>query len=120
MLYEKYILKAQELTIDKLDNGVWYLEPRWKETLIRNNLDGLEEIDDYWIDDWKDVEDVLKLEVVRRNARDSKTNEVMNWLYDVISTTVEPAMLQEETDYIKNLVEYLKVNHDLQDKEKEE
>lgn len=112
MLYSIFILKAQQLTIKQLDNGTWYLEPEWQDILYREGLGDLEDLTDSYLSGWYDVEDILKLEVERRNARDSKKNEVINWLYDLITTTVEPAMLQEETDYIKNVVEFMKANHE--------
>lgn len=114
MLYSNFILKAKNLTIQQLDNGVWYLEPEWMDILYRNDLGILDDLEDSYLSGWYDVEDILKLEVDRRNARDSKKKEVIDWLYDLITTTVEPAMLQEETDYIKHVVEFMKTNHDLQ------
>ena len=109
MLYSEFIYKAKELTVQKHDNGTWYLEPEWHDILHRNGLGDLEELSDSYLDGWYTVEDVLKLEVERRNTRDSQKNFVISWLYDLITATVEPAILQEETDYIKNLTEYLKV-----------
>lgn len=118
MLYAEFALKAKELTIGQLDNGVWYLEPEWQDKLYREGLGELDDLEDSYLSGWYDVEDMLKLEVERRNARDSKSKEVMDWLYDLITATVEPAMLQEETDYIKNVMEYMKLNHELHDAEK--
>lgn len=113
MLYSDYILKAKKATIQQMENGTWYLEPEWQDILYRQGLGDLEDLSDSYLSGWYDVEDILKLEVERLNARDSKKNEVINWLHDLITTTVEPAMLQEETDYIKNVVEFMKVNHEL-------
>lgn len=115
MLYTDYILKAKELTIQQLDNGTWYLEPEWQDILWRNNLGEIDDLEDSYLDGWYTLEDILKLEVERRNKVNSKQNDVINWLYDVITATVEPAMMQEETDYIKNVVEFMKLNHSLQD-----
>lgn len=113
MLYSDFILKAKELTIQQLDNGVWYLEPEWQDILYRNGLGALDELENSYLSGWYDVEDILKLEVERRNARDSKQKEVVDWLYDLITANVEPAMLQEETDYIKQVTEFMKANHKL-------
>lgn len=111
MLYGEYIFKAKDLVVQQLDNGNWYLEPDWKDILCRNNLD-LNEVSDSHLESWYELEDVLVLEVDRRNARDSKKEAVINWLYDLITSTVEPAVLQEETDYIKNVMDYMKATHD--------
>ena len=109
MLYGEFAFKAKELVIQQLDNGVWYLEPDWREMLFTNELT-LENVSDFHLDNWYDVEDMLALEVERRNARDNKEKEVMDWLYELITATVEPAVLQEETDYMKNIVEFMKAN----------
>lgn len=111
MLYSDFILKAKDLTIQQEDNGEWYLEPEWQDMLYRNGLGELDNLEDSYLSGWYDVEDILKLEVERRNIRNSKKKYVIDWLYDVLTTTVEPAMLQEETDYIKQVIEFMKTNH---------
>ena len=113
MTYATFIYKAKELTIQQLDNGTWYLEPEWQDMLYREGLGELDDLEDSYLSGWYDVEDILKLEVERRNAKDNKKNEVINWLYDLITVTVEPAILQEENDFIKNMMDYIKVNHNL-------
>lgn len=111
MLYPTYVMKAVELTVQQLDNGTWYLEPEWKQILRQNDLD-LSQLKDDMIDGWFELQDILVLEVERRNARDSKKNEVIEWVHKLITETAEPAMLQEETDYIKNVIEFMKLNHE--------
>ena len=118
MLYATFIKKAEELTIQQLDNGIWYLEPEWQDMIYRNilyknNLNELDDLEDSYLDGWYTLEDILKLEVIKRNSVIDKKNDVINWLYDVITATIEPAILQEETDFIKNAVEFMKVNHGL-------
>lgn len=100
------------MTIQQLDNGTWYLEPEWKDIICREIESNLDNVEDNYLSDWWDIENVLRLEVEKRNAQDSKKNDVINWLYEVISAQVEPAMMQEETDFIKNVVEYMKLNHE--------
>lgn len=112
MLYSKFIYHAKEMTIQQLDNGTWYLEPEWKDIICREIESNLDNVEDNYLSDWWDIENVLRLEVEKRNAQDSKKNDVINWLYEVISAQVEPAMMQEETDFIKNVVEYMKLNHE--------
>ena len=112
MLYTEFIHKAIELCVQQLDNGNWYVEPEWKDMLNREGLWNPEALDDAYIDNWNDVEDILKLEAEKRNKRDSKVELVADWLYALATATIEPAMLQEETEYIKNVMEYLKVSHE--------
>lgn len=106
MYYSEFVFKAEKLTINLLENGVWYLEPEWKDILYRNDMGDLEHLTDSFLSGWDDVEDILKLEVEKRNARRSRSNEVMDWFYDFITATVEPAMLEEETNFIKQLLEF--------------
>ena len=112
MLYTDFIYKAMDLTIEQADNGLFYLEPLWRDILYDNQMDvvNISDADA----DWGGVLDVLNLEVTKRNTINSKKPDVLNWLYDLITAQVEPAMLEEETDYIKNLIEYLKTKNDAQ------
>ncbi len=111
MLYTEFINKTKKLTINQLENGTWYLEPEWRDLTCRNVTEDIENLTDSYIRDWWDVENILRLEVDRRNAMDSKKKDVIDWLYDLITAQVEPAMMQEETDYIKQVVEFMKENH---------
>lgn len=109
MLYATYMQKAKEVCIDRfVESGKWYLEPDWRIILRDNQLNNFK-LQDSKID-WSIVEDVLKLEVEKRNARDNKLGYVADWLYDTLTSTVEPAMLSEETDLVKNMLELAKVN----------
>lgn len=112
MFYSKFINEAKQKTISQLDNGTWYLEPEWKDIICREIESDLDNVEDNYLADWWDIENVLRLEADRRNAADSKKNDVINWLYDLITAQVEPAMMQEEADYIKNVIEFMKVNHE--------
>ena len=109
MLYVNYINKAVEATIIQADNGLWYLEPLWREILYNEDLD-ITKISDAKVD-WGGIFDVLQLEVKKRNTINDNKPYVMNWLYDLITATVEPAIMQEETDYIKQVIEFMKENH---------
>lgn len=109
MLYATYIQKAKEVCIDRfVESGKWYLEPDWRIILRDNQLNNFK-LQDAKID-WSIVEDVLKLEVEKRNARDNKLGYVTDWLYDTLTSTVEPAMLSEETDLVKNMIDLAKAN----------
>ena len=112
MLYTDFIYKAMDLTIEQADNGLFYLEPLWRNILYDNQMN-VSSITDAKAD-WGGVLDVLNLEVTKRNTINSKKPNVINWLYDLISSQIEPAMLEEENDLIKNVIEYMKTNHDIQ------
>ena len=116
MLYATYMQKAKEVCIDRfVESGKWYLEPNWRIILRDNQLNNFK-LQDAKID-WSIVEDVLKLEVEKRNARDNKLGYVADWLYDTLTSTVEPAMLSEETDLVKNMLELAKANRANEKKE---
>lgn len=112
MLYTEFINKAFNKTIVKADNGLFYLEPLWRNILYDNQLD-IKEISDAKTD-WSSIFDILRLEVEKRNTVGSVKPYVLNWINEVVTSAVEPAMLAEETDYLKNLTEYLKTNKDAQ------
>lgn len=119
MYYSTFITEAKKLTIRQADNGIWYLDPEWKDIVCRLCTDKINELNNSFIENWHDVEDILKLEVERLNIKDSKKPYIINWLHDLISATVEPAMLEEENDFIKNLTAYMAASHakDLNPKE---
>lgn len=112
MLYGEFIQKAMDATIMQADNGLVYLDPLWRITLHNNNL-FFDQVSDFNVSP-EEVYETLKLEVERRNITDSKKPAVMDWLYELITTQVEPIMLEEETDYLKNLTEYLRANKEAQ------
>ena len=59
----------------------------------------------------------MKLEVERRNKLSDKSRFVIDWIFEIISSTIEPTMLQEENELMKNMMDYMKLNHELQDRE---
>lgn len=119
MLYSEFMYKAKQETIVQADNGLWYLEPDWHLILSTIKLN-TEDITDFYVG-WLEVESILKLEVEKRNTTDSIKPYVLNWIHNIITVSVEPTIMQEETDYIKNLTEYLKTKKDAQTlKEKED
>lgn len=112
MLYMEYMQKAKDLVIEQHDNGMWYLVPEWRYVLASNNL-ALIKFRDFRTD-WYAIEDNLKLEVEKRNAAESKLNSVMNWVNEVVSTTVDAATIDEENELISNAIKYMKMSHEVQ------
>lgn len=109
MTYSEYITKAKEITIKQLDNGIWYLEPEWRILIHESEL-YFNDISDFEVPA-DEIYETLTLEVTKRNAMQDNKKAVIDWLYDLITATVEPAMLKEETDYVKQVVEFMKENH---------
>lgn len=120
MWYPDFIRIAKENTISQADNGKWYLEPEWRSIITDDNKQSIQfegESNPRTIDQ---IEDSLKLEVERRNTSQDLSPMIMSWLYDVITTTVEPAVMKEETDYIKNVIDFMKLNHKIEEEKNNE
>ena len=118
MLYTEFINKAMQETITQADNGLWYLEPLWQLVLHDNGL-YFNQISDFQTEP-QEVENILKLEVKRRNTVNSKKPAIINWLYELITEQIEPAMLQEETDFIKQILKFMDANRENQKLDQEQ
>ena len=107
MIYSEFIQKAADLTITEADNGLFYLEPLWQSILADNqmNLNKTGPLSK------NEVLEVLKLEVEKRNTIFSKKPAVIDWVYNIITTEIQPAVLEEQTDYIKAVTDFMKQNH---------
>ena len=104
--------KAIELCVPYDDvTGRSYVEPLWREILEGEGIKvpAKEEVR---------MLETLTLAARKADAKNDRTAAVMDWLYDLISSQAEPAILQEETEYIQNVMEYMKLNSDLKNKEK--
>jgi len=104
--------KAVTLCVHQDDaSGRAFVEPLWREILesegIRVNTK-----------DEPRMLEVLTLAAKKLDAQNDRTQMVMGWLGDIITTQIEPAVLEEETEYIKNLMEYMRLNNQLKEKEK--
>lgn len=118
MLYSKYISEIQKLAIiDNDDTGHSYLDPSYKVILIDAGLTP-DEVTDYKID-WADVREILELEVQRREKEFDNSRNVIDWIYSIITTTVDPVMINEENELMKNMMDYMKLNHELNEREAE-
>lgn len=107
MLYSDFIVKAMNTVIKQdEDTEIWYLNPEWVDKLHRAGLGNLEDLEDSYITDWLDVEDILKLEVKRRNMIDDKRNYIIDWIYNVLKQKIEPAETDAENEYVDELINY--------------
>lgn len=118
MLYSDYILKAKDLTITYDEEAmIYYLEPDWQTILHANGFGDLENVKDMYIEGWYDLEDVLKLEVEKRNAKASKLNIILNWISEVISSTLDPAMVEQENDLVQSMIGFARTKNQPEEKE---
>lgn len=119
MLYSQFMHEAMKLVIidDDKASGYSYLNPHYRILLQDAELNP-ENVSDRKID-WNDVAEVLKLEVERRNKTTDKGRFVVDWVFDVITSAVDPTMISEENDLMKNMMDYMKLNHTLKAREEE-
>lgn len=117
MLYSEYMHEAMKLVVmdDSESSGFSYLDPNYRVLLLDAGQDPAK-VTDHLIG-WDDVVEVLKLEVERRNHITDKARFVIDWVFEIISSTIEPAMVQEENELMKNMMEYMKLNSELKSKE---
>ena len=117
MLYSEYAAKAMDAVIeDDIDvSGFSYLNPSYRVVLEDEGLTPAI-ITDYDVS-WEQVSEMLNLEVERRNKLSNRGRYLVDWLFDIISTVVDPTVLDEENMLIKNVLDYMKLNHELSDKE---
>lgn len=118
MLYDVYMHKAMPLVIvDDESSGFSYLDPHYRSILTGMEMDP-EVIEDRKVD-WNWLSEAFNLEIERRNRITDKSRFVIDWLFDIIASTIDPIMIDEENDLMKNIVEYMKLNADLKDREVE-
>lgn len=98
------------------ESNISYLEPPYRMLLREAGLINEEVISN------EELYELLKLEVEKRNAKVNRLQPILNWIYDTVSSTVEPAITQEENEMMKNLVEYMRLNkeHKANDQESED
>lgn len=109
MLYHEFMRKAASYTVEEADNGKYYLEPDFRVILDSEGLDPAN-VTDYEIG-WGGVKEYLELYVKKMNAISDNSPVVVDWLYQIITTQVDPAMLEEENEVVKNLIEYMRLKN---------
>lgn len=119
MTYMEAVNKAIETVVSTDDkSGITYLEPLYRWTLRNEGL-----VMDTENEETKDLptefemSEILHLYVEKQNAINNKTNAVIEWLYDVITQTVDPAITAEDNELMKNMIEYMQLNESLKEKE---
>jgi len=113
MTREEFLTEAARVCIGKSEaSELFFVEPLW-ETYVKA------EIGDYPEDlTHEETLEILELTVKKLNATADRSHVLINWLYDTLTTKVEPAMLEEENELVKNMVEYMKLNKSVEEREK--
>lgn len=119
MTYHDTVNEAIEQTIiTDEETAVSYLEPRYREVLRENNLhlpNNKEDGDVYDQELWE----ILKLEVEKLNAKHNVSHALAEWAYTILTQTIEPEMLTEENELMKNIMDYMQLNQEVKEKKKE-
>ena len=116
MSYYTYMKKAADEVLVQAENGLWYLEPSFRVILDSAELEP-DKVKDYEIT-YAAIKEYMELEVTKRNTIADKKPAVIDWLYETMTSVVEPAMLEEETELFKNMTEYMKAKQDQAEEEK--
>ena len=108
MLYYEYMDKVKELAlVTNEKNGLTYIRPDYEYLLETSGL-SLDDVTDFKKASGTVVYRQLLLERDMRNAQNNISPVVMQWLYDVISTVVEPAIVEQQNQLIKDMLAYQK------------
>lgn len=118
MLYKEYMDKVKSialLTDEK--TGLTFVRPDYEYALETENIK-MDDISDFETATRAGVYRQLLLERDMRNAQQDKTPIVMQWIYDVISTVVEPAMIEEQNKLIADMLAYRKERNAIDERAK--
>ena len=119
MTYHDVVNQAIDLTVITDDEtGVSYLEPRYRSVLLES---GLELPGHGLYGDLKDQElwEILKLEVEKRNAKRNVAHALSEWAYNILTQTIDPALVSEENELMKNIMDYMQLNQEVKEKKAE-
>lgn len=118
MLYSEYMDKVKEIALLTNENtGLAYIRPDYEYILDVGELK-IEDVSDFKAADKETVYRQLLLERDMRNAQQNKTPVVMQWLYDVISTVVEPAIIEEQNKLVQDMLAYRKERNAIDERTK--
>lgn len=122
MTYTEYMNKVKDIALYE-DNGTWYLMPNYLYLIHQNKLDlgyyvDPEDIADMPNITMQQVKEELRLEVAMRNKKNDHTKQVVDWIYELLTVTIDPKITEEQNEFIKNVMNYMQYNDQLKDKEK--
>lgn len=126
MKFVEYMALVANFALEESEETkIHYIKPLYAFFLAMEHLDIDDkencevEIEDFSKATMEFVHRQLELECAKRNAQADKTGVVMNWLCDMMTTTIEPAVLDEQNEMLKDLIEYRKQKNAIDDRTKE-
>lgn len=119
MTYNSYMKTVcEKLIIENDETGKCYIRPDWKFVLQSDNLLPESTVKNYDLS-MDELFEYMQLEIERRNMSVDKMGYVANWLYTLITETVEPSLTEAENEAAVNIINYMKEKKQLENKEKE-
>lgn len=95
-------------------SGVSYLQPRYRQFLREQRLYLGNESDPQ-----DELYEILKLEVEMRNAKNDQLTPLLSWINTVVNETIKPEEEEQTNELMKNLLEYMKLNEEVKQREKD-
>ena len=119
MLYIDYMTKVKEIAIiENEETGMVYIRPDYEYALETSGIK-LSEVTDFENVTRDNVYRQLLLERDMLNVRNDKMPYVAQWLYDVIYSMVDPAIVEEQDKLMKDMIEYRKEKNAIDNRTKE-
>lgn len=112
MNYFDIVNQAIELVVVDAGNGLYFLEPRYKEALREAGLTDHEETIEP-----EELFEIVRLEVEKRNIIGNRMQVIAAWIANTIETTIDPAITKEENELMKNMLAYLERDKEVKENE---
>lgn len=119
MTYNSYMKTVcEKLIIENDETGKCYIRPDWKFVLQSDNLLPESTVKGYNLS-IDELFEYMQLEVEKRNLSIDKMSYIANWLFALITETIEPSLTEAENEAAVNIINYMKEKKQLENKEKE-
>lgn len=119
MLYQEYMDEVKKITlITNETNGLTYIRPDYEYVLASGDLK-LSDVTDFPTASVDTVYKQLILERDMRNANVDKMPLIAEWIHAVINTVIEPAIVEQQNQLIKDMIEYRKEKNAIDTRTKE-
>ena len=119
MLYNEFMDRVKEIAlITNERNHLTYIRPDYEYILAASEVK-LSDVSDFEGATMETVHRQLELERDMRNAQNDNAPVIMQWLSDIITTIIEPAVVEEQNKLIKDMIEYRKERNAIDDRTKE-
>lgn len=120
MIYSEYMDKVKEMAlITSEKNGLTYIRPDYEYILISSTECKMSDVSDFENLTIDTIHRQLQLECDMRNTQNNLVPVIAQWISDIITTVVEPAIVEEQNKLIKDMLEYRKERNAIDERTKE-